>query len=379
MPATITDSSTLQFTAEFDYEEGLIEGDFVTAPAPTGEAAFVGQITHTESNGEGVEAVVNVVGEFPDLPFREGDAIAKASSEAVLGALELPSAGLYVGDLRGFGTPIYLSPADVLEKQIGVYGKTGSGKSHTSQVVVEELLVAETPVIVIDPHGEYDALDRSERPGTGILPGRGLSAQRQVFAVREYADTEYVPDVEHELSADLDPEAIVEPRVASVLNLRGLRTDRIETVVAEVLDEVFTARMREEIPPVKIVLEEAHQFAPTRKNETRPVVEAIAKQGRKFGCSLVLVSQRPSDIYSSIRAQMQSTLVHKLTDETDIDKVTDSVEGLDTSWGTQIQKLATGEALVAGDLVESPAFVDVRGRGTESESESEGLIDGLLR
>lgn len=367
--ATITDSSTLQFTTEFEYEEGLIEGDFVTAPAPTGDRRFIAQITHTESNGDGVEGVANVVGEFPDLPFREGSDISKAAPANVLEALSLPGSGLFLGELRGFEAAIYLSPEDVLRKQIGVYGRTGSGKSHTAMVVVEELASNGTPVLVVDPHGEYGSLQ--ERPT--ILPGRGLSAQRQRYAIQEYATTEYVPEAEHELSAELDPAEIVQPRAVSILNLRGLRTKRIEEIVSAVLDDVFTARMREEIPAVKIVLEEAHQFAPTRKNKTRPVVEAIAKQGRKFGCTFVVVSQRPSEIDSSTRAQMQSTLVHKLTDETDIDKVTDSVEGLDSSWGTQIQKLDVGETLVAGDLVISPTFAAVRPRKS-----NESVIDRLL-
>lgn len=359
--AEITDASTLGFTVEFDYDEGFTEGDFVAVPAPTGDGEYVAQIVSAESAGEVVEAEARVVGTFPDLPFREGSTIAPTTREQVLDVLDLPDEGVRLGALRGFDVPIHLDVDTLMHKQLGIYGRTEGGKSHTTKVLAGQLLAAGAAVLVVDLHGEYG----------------DLAAPGAPYEVVEYADTTYTPDADEEIDAGLGAAELVQGGRAALLNLRGLEEKRYEAIVTDVLDRVKTERMRETIPPVKIILEEAQEFAPTRKNKTRPVVKSIAKQGRKFGCTLGVVAQRPSGIVSGVRTQMQSAAVHKLTDDTDLDKVTASVEGLDTSWKTQIQKLQTGEALLAGDLVRSPTFVDVRETTAPVESGGRALVEML--
>jgi hypothetical protein len=250
-----------------------------------------------------------------------------------------------------------------MEKQVGVFGRTGSGKSYTAGVLAEELFEYEQPMVIVDPHGEYASLK--------VKPDREASDYRVV----EYADLEYNPAADRDLDLhSIDPLGLARPGQATVLNLRGVDTERQEDIVATLLDALFLARKRDRIPQTKVFLEEAHLFAPQRKNEPRSVIENIAKEGRKFGFTLALVSQRPSEIYPNIRAQLQAFTIHKLTDDTDIKKIIKSAEGLDSSWGTQIQKLQTGEVLFVGDVIASPTFVNVRERRTKHHEGSEGMF-----
>lgn len=360
--ATITQSSTLGFELEMEYDEGLVEGDFVQTPGPTGDE-YVAQITHTETSNDRIEASASVIGSFPDLPFRQGTNVEKADEALVLDTLSLPKDGVNIGELRDFGTPLYLSTSKLMEKHVGVFGRTGSGKSYTAGVLAEELFEHEQPMVIIDPHGEYASLK--------LRPDGSASDYRVV----EYADLEFNPDADRDLNLEeIDPLDLIRPGQASVLNLRGVDTERQEEIVSTLLDALFLARKRDRIPQTKVFLEEAHLFAPQRKNETRPVIENIAKEGRKFGFTLALISQRPSEIYPNIRAQLQAFTIHKLTDDTDIKKIINSAEGLDSSWGTQIQKLKTGEVLFVGDVIASPTFVNVRDRRTKHHVGSEGMF-----
>ncbi|WP_192918698.1 ATP-binding protein [Salinigranum salinum] len=345
-----------------DYDEGFVEGDFVQAPGPS-RGEYVAQITHTETSNDHIEANASVIGSYPDLPFRRGTEVKKADQRLVLETLSLPHEGVHIGTLRGFGTPLYLSVEKFMEKQVGVFGRTGSGKSYTAGVLTEELFEYEQPMVIVDPHGEYASLK--------IRPDGEASDYRVV----EYADLEFNSAADRDLDLDsIDPLDLARPKQATVLNLRGVDTERQEEIVSTLLDALFLARKRDRIPETKVFLEEAHLFAPQRKNEPRSVIENIAKEGRKFGFTLALVSQRPSEIYPNIRAQLQAFIIHKLTDDTDISKIIKNAEGLDSSWGTQIQKLQTGEVLFVGDVIASPTFVEVRERRTKHHEGSEGMF-----
>lgn len=360
--ASITQSSTLRFELEMEYDEGLVEGDFVQVPGPKGDK-YVAQITHTETDKGHINASASVIGKYPDLPFRQESSVKKANEGLVLETLALPDDGAYIGELSGFGTPIHLSIGKMMKKHVGVFGRTGGGKSYTAGVLAEGLLDHDQPLVIVDPHGEYASLQ--------VKPDGSASN----YPVEEYADREFNPDADRDLDLDsIDPLDLARPGQANVLNLRGIDTVRQEEIVSTLLDALFLARKRDRIPRTKIFLEEAHLFAPQRKNETRPVIENVAKEGRKFGFSLALISQRPSEIHPNIRAQMQAFAIHKLTDDTDIKKIIGSAEGLDSTWGTQIQKLETGELLLVGDVVASPTFVDVRERRTKHHEGSKGVF-----
>lgn len=118
--------------------------------------------------------------------------------------------------------------------------------------------------------------------------------------------------------------------------------------------------------PWCLILEEAHNYVrPYRKGERdeiklcREIFERIAKEGRKFGLSLIIASQRPSEISETILSQCANFIVHRLQNPIDIDffkKIlpSGSKEVLD-----QVTILKPGETMIMGTSSNVPSKVQV--------------------
>ncbi|MEZ5993842.1 MAG: ATP-binding protein [Planctomycetota bacterium] len=115
--------------------------------------------------------------------------------------------------------------------------------------------------------------------------------------------------------------------------------------------------------PFAFVCDEAHLYLPTREEtdsvlgRSVEVFERIAKEGRKYGVALLVVSQRPSDVSRTILSQCNNFLALRLTNDTDQGVVKrlmpDSMAGLIDA----LPLLDTGEGLLLGDAVTLPARV----------------------
>lgn len=118
--------------------------------------------------------------------------------------------------------------------------------------------------------------------------------------------------------------------------------------------------------PMLLVLEEAHRFVParhdTRAGESRStaVFERIAKEGRKFGVSLLLASQRPSDLSETVVAQCGTVIAHRLTHEADQNLLRHATALSSRSLLDQLSGLAQQHALVTGVSIGVPAAVRIR-------------------
>ncbi len=168
--------------------------------------------------------------------------------------------------------------------------------------------------------------------------------------------------------ADLDSllsEWLGTTKPISVFDLSGIPEIVLDDLVGAMLrilyDAVFWGRMRPEggrDRPLFIVLEEAHSYLGNQaKNRAALVARQIAKEGRKYGVGLMLVSQRPSEIDSTILSQCGTTVALRLTNEVDRGHIrsctSDSLEGL----FAMLPILRTGEALLVGEAVNMPVRV----------------------
>lgn len=117
--------------------------------------------------------------------------------------------------------------------------------------------------------------------------------------------------------------------------------------------------------PFALVCDEAHLYLP-RKDGKNPVeqraieaFEKIAKEGRKYGVSLVIVSQRPSDVSPTVLSQCNNVIALRLTngdDQSTVRKLMpESLDGLLDS----LPIMDIGEALVVGDAVLLPSRIKV--------------------
>lgn len=170
----------------------------------------------------------------------------------------------------------------------------------------------------------------------------------------------------------------------SVFDLSGIPPMIVDDMVGAVLrilyDALFWGRLKQEGSrkrPLLVVLEEAHTYlgsqTPGTLAKSRAAVAArrIAKEGRKYGVGLMLVSQRPSEIDGTILAQCGTTIALRLTNDSDQSQVSncasDSLKGLFST----LPILRTGEALIVGEAVNMPirALIDrpVEGKRPDSD------------
>lgn len=136
-------------------------------------------------------------------------------------------------------------------------------------------------------------------------------------------------------------------------------------LVARIIYQVQFWTDRAKRTPMAFVCDEAHLYLP-KKDGTNPVeqravenFEKIAKEGRKYGVALMIVSQRPSDVSTTILSQCNNVIALRLTngdDQATVRKLMpESLEGLmDT-----LPILDIGEALIVGDAVLLPSRIRI--------------------
>ena len=115
--------------------------------------------------------------------------------------------------------------------------------------------------------------------------------------------------------------------------------------------------------PLLLVYEEAHKYAPNNEaakyRASREAIERIAKEGRKYGVTLLLASQRLSEISETIFSQCNNFLAMRLTNPTDQNYVK---RLLPDTMGNLIDMMSTlkvGESLLIGDAVVLPSLVQI--------------------
>jgi uncharacterized protein len=93
-------------------------------------------------------------------PFEAESEVLRAQDEFIKDIVKLEGAkmGAYVGKLEGRDIPVYLDLQTLLTKHVSVLAKSGAGKSYCVGVLIEEIILKKVPILVIDPHGEYDTL-----------------------------------------------------------------------------------------------------------------------------------------------------------------------------------------------------------------------------
>jgi hypothetical protein len=126
--------------------------------------------------------------------------------------------------------------------------------------------------------------------------------------------------------------------------------------------------------PVMIVCEEAHNYIPQRDDAayyaSRKSLERVAKEGRKYGLSLMVVSQRPSEVSETIFAQCSSFLALRLTNDSDQNYVKRLFPDNSSGITDILPNLAPGECVVVGDAVLLPAVVQMPLPSPEPQSQS---------
>jgi hypothetical protein len=165
---------------------------------------------------------------------------------------------------------------------------------------------------------------------------------------------------------------IVKFKQCSIISLKGVDPFVSETFVAGLLNNLFEARKKDEIPPFLLVLEECHNFCPERslgEKKASKVIRTIAGEGRKFGLGLCLISQRPAKVDKNVVSQCTTQILLKMTNPNDLKSVIQSSEGIGSDSEEEIQKLNIGTCLLTG-VIDIPLKLNVRPRISKHGGES---------
>jgi len=176
---------------------------------------------------------------------------------------------------------------------------------------------------------------------------------------------DWTPDEDGKVKQDLDD--LLESWIGSkkpitILDLSGVPNDILNTIIGIVLRILYEAlfwskdlsqggRHR----PLLIVMEEAHIYLnDSFKGMASKTVQRIVKEGRKYGIGAMIVSQRPSEINSTILSQCGTFFALRLANSTDRGHITGAISDSLESLTSMLPILRTGEAIILGEAVKLP-------------------------
>ncbi len=156
-----------------------------------------------------------------------------------------------------------------------------------------------------------------------------------------------------------------------------------QILVSLIARRLFNLRKKNLIPPFLLLVEEAHNFAQQKAEEydavSRGIIETIAREGRKFGASLCLVSQRPVNLSTTALSQCNTHIILRVTNPNDLDHIQMSSEGIDSHTVKSITGLKVGEAILVGSAVNYPVFVSVRARKSTKREKGAPLHEQAIQ
>lgn len=151
----------------------------------------------------------------------------------------------------------------------------------------------------------------------------------------------------------------VEGRPITVMDLSGVPAEILNVVVSVVCRMAFDLAMwSDRQVPITIVCEEAHRYVPRNAalgfEPTKRAISKIAKEGRKYGVSLCVVTQRPSEIDPTILSQTSTIFAMRLTNQNDQEIVQAAVSDAAVSLLEFLPSMGNGEAIAIGEGVPLP-------------------------
>jgi DNA helicase HerA-like ATPase len=154
-------------------------------------------------------------------------------------------------------------------------------------------------------------------------------------------------------------------RPVTTLDLSGVPNEIVDVVVSllsrVIFDFAMWSQKHSSANPILLVCEEAHRYVPhtrldgnNRVQAARKSLERIAKEGRKYGVSLGLVSQRPSDLSEAVLSQCGTILSMRMNNEQDRAFVENAMPEGTSSLLSALPTLQNRECIVAGEGVACP-------------------------
>ncbi len=381
----------------------------------------------------------------PNIPPSPGDFVYLADRQTIEKVLNIREHGIFVGYMYGHeNVRIVLDPEILLRLHFAVFGSTGSGKSYTVGVIVEEFLKLNYPVVIFDAHGEYSTLSIPNDREDEVLGLEKLGLSPKGFDVNVFSPSQLTVGFEdldvdalsevtkmtpvmadllylafkHINSTDytldkfgddskgkawidrliravnsaaskwrfdnktrialrrrietlkelsifgerLDVESIVKRGRATIIDIsQGLTEYEKSVYVGIILKRLFEARRQKIIPPLLVIVEESHIFAPQDiETYSKTMMRKIAREGRKFGIGIGVISQRIIGLDKDVISQCGTKFILRIDSKTDLEYLRPYTSLLTNEDFKRIPHLPTGMAYITGQALRYPILTKIR-------------------
>lgn len=244
---------------------------------------------------------------------------------------------LHIGEL------LELEVSDFVGKSVAALGITGSGKTNTAAVLIEELLTNGLPLTIVDIEGEYYGL---KEQFDLLIAGRS-----------EHAELEVSPENASALAT-----ASVERGLSVILDLSDYTQDETYAFLIAYFTALWEAASKVK-RPYQIVLEEAHEFIPQGANTPlKQIITRVALRGRKRGLGIILMSQRSAKVEKDVLTQTSLLFLHKVVHPTDMKVYKDLIPLPASEVESTVGALAPGAVVVVSN--HQPVVAHIRLRHT---------------
>lgn len=199
---------------------------------------------------------------------------------------------------------------------------------------------------------------------------------------------DWTPDEDGKTIKDLDSlfqDWIGSDKPITIMDLSGVPNSILNMIIGVLLriiyDGLFWSRHLSQggrNRPLLLLMEEAHNYL-NNDGSALQIVQKIVKEGRKYGIGSMIVSQRPSEINSTILSQCGTFFALRLANSTDrghiTSAVTDNLEGLTS----MLPILRTGEAIILGEAVKLPmrTLIDAPPKDRRPDSQDPIIYDEI--
>jgi DNA helicase HerA-like ATPase len=178
----------------------------------------------------------------------------------------------------------------------------------------------------------------------------------------------YTPDLKGKVKNDLSRllfEWLGSNRPVTILDLSGIPSEIMTSISGTLLKIIYDALFwGQNLPiggkeqPLFIILEEAHNYLRAGENSiSSRAVQTIAKEGRKYGVGLALVTQRPSELDETVLSQCGTIIALRMNNSKDRGHIRSAIQDELQTMIDLLPSLRTGEGIISGEGVKIPSRV----------------------
>lgn len=206
-----------------------------------------------------------------------------------------------------------------------------------------------------------DQMGRLSKPD-GAIPYMRLRARLE--SLRSDRRFDFLFSSEEDILADIVGRLLripVNDKPLTIVDLSGVPSEIADVIVSTISRMIFDFSVwceHGQMPPVLLACEEAHRYVPADESrgfaQTVRTITQIAKEGRKYGISLALITQRPSELSLQALSQCGTVFALRLGSELDQHFISRTLPDVAHELLTALPSLPTQEAIVSGEGVRIP-------------------------